>query len=496
VRLSRREFLLSIAAGAAGWRAPLLRAAASPLFHFPYLQDVGSDHAAILWAARESVAGSIELGTEEGAATTVLASRREFPPSETGIETFYRYEARLERLALDTRYLYRVLSNGRAVTDSIGFRTAAPGPFDFLVFGDSGQATAAQSEVSKRMMEEAPDLILHTGDIVYPTGSFEQFEHVFFPYYSALLSSVPLFPAPGNHDYLTDQAHPYLGAFSVPAARVAAEDRGRYYSFDWGNVHFVSLDSNTPLTEAAAGEGPMLEWLDDDLRESRKFWRIVFFHHPPYVSTFEDLDLQPIRARAHIVPILERHGVEIVFNGHHHSYQRSQFILKGQFVTPETGTVYITTGGGGAILRAFELAPVTAFGESTHHYMRVSVEGAKLTARAIRSDGREIDTFSLAPLPAISGTAVASLTTSGILPEGKTVVTISGRRLAAEEIEALATLAPTELAGTTVRLDGRPLGLLSVSSTRIRAQLRATGRGPATLSVTTPNGSAQTTIQL
>src|SRR5439155_2445433 len=187
--------------------------------------------------------------------------------------------------------------------------------------------------------------VIHLGDIAYYNGTFAQFQSGYFDYYRTLMSYVPFFPTPGNHDYESNNAAAYLAVHAVPQEGVPMEDRGRYYSFDWGNAHFVSLDTNLPLEQAVEGAGPMLEWLEQDLKATRQFSRIVFFHHPPYAAGLNQGEIRCAWAREHISPILEAHGVQLVLSGHEHSYQRSYAIRNQAVVKANQGTVYITSGG-------------------------------------------------------------------------------------------------------------------------------------------------------
>src|SRR5262249_36335791 len=136
------------------------------------------------------------------------------------------------------------------------FRTAGEGPFTFLAYGDSGLGTPEQKQVAERMARETapvPAFVLHVGDIPYVSGTFDEFQRRHFPFYRTMMRRVPFFTAPGNHEYVTNSAAPYLSLHAPPVDDVPIADRGRYYSFDWGNVHFVSLDSNRPLVDAAKG---------------------------------------------------------------------------------------------------------------------------------------------------------------------------------------------------------------------------------------------------
>src|SRR5262249_28468400 len=157
--------------------------------------------------------------------------------------------------------------------------------------------------------------------------------------------------------------------------------RGRYYSFDWGNAHFISLDSNSDRSSGAfrralTGTGDMLNWLDRDLRSTRQFWRVVFFHHPPFAGGLNAGD--PVENDVHrfIVPILEANGVQLVLNGHEHNYQRTYTLKEDKVVPDGSGTVYLTAGGGGATLYTLpSTLPQTALQRFSHHYVRIDVSG-------------------------------------------------------------------------------------------------------------------------
>lgn len=482
--------------------AVLLQAAR--LVRYPYVQNVRNDRATILWTTLESGRGAVLYSTDRSFSRSVTARIREFLPPETGLVfPFYQYEAELTGLRPATEYFYRVLVDGENLTqgDDLRFRTAGSNPFTFLAIGDSGQGTQAQRQVAQRMMQETAALVLHTGDIAYGFGKFEEFQAHHFDIYQDLMKRVPFFPSPGNHEYDTNNAAPYLAVHSLPTEDVPPADRGRYYSFDWAGVHFIALDSNVPLRDAASGTGAMLEWLENDLAKTRKFWRVVYFHHPPYAGGPNERDVLSALARDFIVPILERYDVQLVLNGHEHSYQRTHPLRNGVRAASGDGIVYITSGGGGASL--YPVFPTTrccgdvvAHAESTYHFVRGEVDGTRMTLRAIRANGQEMDSVTLAPRPAISADATvnaASFTTS--LAPG-TLVSIFGRNLAAEETQASGLPLPFDLLRTSLTVGGRRMPLLYVSPTQINAQLPFDAQGQATLRITTPNGSAETSVNI
>jgi hypothetical protein len=234
--------------------------------------------------------------------------------------------------------------------------------------------------------------------------------------------------------------------------------------------------------------------LENDLRFTRAFWRIVFFHHPPYATGLNQGDILCSWAREKIVPILESNGVQVVFSGHEHSYHRSHPVRDNTMTTQGDGTLYITSGGGGAGLYPVFAHPLLAVSQSRHHYIRAEMRGVQLTVRAIGIDGREIDNVTLRPAPAIESTNMSPMLWRGVLLMRGTRVQIVGRGLASEEAYTSKTL--FQLAGTVVTINGQPISLLYVSPNRIDAFVSFRISGSATLRVTTPNGSSETAVSL
>jgi hypothetical protein len=236
----------------------------------------------------------------------------------------------------------------------------------------------------------------------------------------------------------------------------------------------------------------MLAWLENDLRSTRAFWRIVFFHHPPYATGLNQGDIHCSWAREKIVPILERYGVQVVFSGHEHAYHRSHPVRDNTLATSGDGTLYITSGGGGAGLYPVYAHPLLALSQSSHHYIRTEMRGARLTLRAIGVDGNEIDNVTLMPPPAIDSTDLSPMLWRGMLLLRGARIQIVGRGLASEE--RYDSKGPLQLAGTVVTLNNRPIPLLYTSPNQIQAFVPYRVFGSATLRVSTPNGSSETSV--
>ncbi|MCX6590987.1 MAG: metallophosphoesterase [Acidobacteria bacterium] len=493
-QLDRRGFVGLLVGGHLA--ASALRAAVT-LIHRPYLQNVRADGATVLWATRENLEASVTYSADGADPVTVPVRARSLSPDQTGVPfTFYQYRAELPGLAPGKEYSYRVTVGSDVITSESRhrFKTPTPGRFSFLALGDSGDGSAPQQLLAQRMAEERPDLALHVGDIAYEDATFEQFQAYYFEYYASLMARVPFFTAPGNHEYFTPRAAPYLALITAPAGEVPAVDQGRYYSFDWGDAHFVSLDSN--LLDNAAASQRMLTWLEADLQATTARWRIAFFHHLPYPLTHHVRDPLCRAAREMFLPILERYGVQLVLTGHEHSYQRSKLVRANEVVATGPGTLHVVTGGGGARLNLVAPHDLVAKSVSAFHYLRVEVTNATLTVRAIGTDGKEIDRAMLAnPVLSSERAFVNAASFSSAVAPGS-LVTIFGEGLANDTATAQVTPLPRDLSGTTVTLNDVAVPLVYVSPGQINAQVPAGITGASVLRITTASGEASLKVEI
>ncbi|HSB92649.1 MAG TPA: metallophosphoesterase, partial [Flavitalea sp.] len=189
------------------------------------------------------------------------------------------------------------------------------------------------------------DVWMLLGDNAYNNGLDTEYGNNFFNVYEgSLTKNHVLWPAPGNHDYANtgarqaDHQIPYYDLFSLPTKGEAGgvpSNSEAFYSYDYGNIHFVSLDSygweagNTRLYDTT---GAQATWLKQDLAANKQKWTVVYFHHPPYTkgSHNSDTEQELVSLRQKLVPILERYKVDLVLSGHSHSYERS-FMINGHY---------------------------------------------------------------------------------------------------------------------------------------------------------------------
>jgi acid phosphatase type 7 len=352
-----REFAAGCGSGA------FTAAGTSALTRAPFLQQVTATSALVVFRSNSPAPVEVDVQTLDGMpVTTVVAG------ADAGVKGGTQKIAELRGLQPSTTYCYAL----RGLTEWAGLRTApAAGrgaPVRFAVWGDSGYGGSDQATLFDQIMTVPFDFVLHAGDLAYDAGTRSQFERTVFQVYAPLLREFAMFPVSGNHEYETEQAAPYLESFVLPENG----DRERYYSFDWGDVHIVGLD--TERTGAAQAQ-----WLDADLMNNRLPWTIVMGHRPPYSSGEHGGDDD---FRRHFIPVLEKYQVPLVLSGHEHQYERTHV---------RNGVTYIVSGGGGRGTRPVGSSSFTAFAEAVIHFLFVEIRGNRLTVHAIDGVGREFD---------------------------------------------------------------------------------------------------------
>jgi len=244
----------------------------------------------------------------------------------------------------------------------------------FAVIGDSGTGGRQQYQVARRMArlrEQFPfELVLMLGDNLYGRETPKDFERKFErPYKPLLDGGVRFYAALGNHDQINQRSY---APFNMGG--------DRYYTFTRHDVQFFALDSNYM-------DPAQLEWLERELAASTAAWRIAFFHHPIYSSGRRHGAEKDLRLL--LEPLFQRHGVNVVFAGHEHLYER---------IKPQQGIAYFTSGGAAKLSRDdLDRQPrsaqeLTAVGyDKDRHFMLIQIEGDTLSFQAISRTGRVID---------------------------------------------------------------------------------------------------------
>lgn len=349
----------------------------------PYLQFPEGNSFRVCMETSGPTRARIEYGPE-----ALLALQVSPEKSET------IHEIKIEGLKPGTMGYYRVVCIGpegeRLETAILPWQTAPREniPFSFAIIGDTQGNAPATGRVGDIMKELRPNFALHLGDVVDTGKDKRQWVEELFRPCQELFGQVPLFPSIGNHEKNDPNYYKY---FSLPAPEYR-------YSFSWGEADFFVLDCNKPM----GPESEQYKWLDDALGKSKAKWKFCYHHHPVYSSDnndfgdtfagkrsqFGDPRLRPM------APVYEKHGVDIVFCGHVHLYERTHPILAGK-LDGTNGVVYVTSGGGGGSLENFTPTPVwfKAANRVDYHTTFVNIRNKTLELRAFDKDGILFDQY-------------------------------------------------------------------------------------------------------
>jgi len=455
---------------------PQQPAAESVFVVTPYLQlgDLpkltSSESVRVLWQAvdDDDVKWTVDVRQAEDAPwRPAIASGGRLIRASGSLPAYRHFSVPLTRLQPGRAFEYRVSKNGEPVFSARGLaRAPASEPYRFVVTGDTGADTPQERRIVHQIYRADPAFFAIAGDIVYSTGRQSEYRQKFFPVYNADVASAdtgaPLtrsrlsFGAYGNHDagtgdlardpdgqaFFLNWALPLNGPYAqnglpnAPSVKGDAEQvrqhltamrphfpRMANYSFAYGNAHWTFIDSNVYVDWSDAY---LRNWLARDLALAvDATWKFVVFHHPPFNSSRAHFSEQQMRL---ISDILEHRGVDVVFNGHVHNYQRTyplrflarpaldrtfrsapSYVVEGDFTldksfdgaadTTPDGVLYIVTGAGGA--GAYDpdqtensptWQPFTAklIGD-VYSITVVDVDGGRLVLRQVSEYGEELD---------------------------------------------------------------------------------------------------------
>jgi hypothetical protein len=328
-------------------------ASAQTITRGPYLQSVSPTSVTFRWRTSTATGSRVDFGGTLGA----------YAQSVTDPVLTTEHEVNVTGLLPGHAYAYAVGQPSGLLTPAdatFTVKTAPPpgssAPVRVWVCGDSGENTSSSQAVRNKFetwsASQPPDLWLMLGDNAYSGGTDSDYQTGCFSLYPTQMRKYPLFPTRGNHDGLYSGANnDYLDFFTLPSlGQCGGVPSGSesYYSYDWGNVHFICLDSEG--SDRSLG-GPMIMWLRQDLAATNAMWVVCYWHHPPYTKGSHDSDDcgdsggRMCDMRTRVVPILDSTGVDLVLSGHSHGYERS-YLLNGHYGTSTTLTAAMKVGSG------------------------------------------------------------------------------------------------------------------------------------------------------
>ncbi len=396
----------------------------------PYLQMGTPNSVIVRWRTATPTDSRVNYGDN--------SNRLNLATTESPLTT--EHSLKLTNLSPNTKYYYSVGTSSQTLAggdETYAFVTAPliAKPTRVWVLGDAGTNTDDQRRVRDAYARftgaRGTDLWLMLGDNAYVDGKDDEYQRAVFEMYPTFLRQAVLWPTIGNHDTAGSinppDDLPYYQMFTLPRNAEAgglASGTEDYYSFNYGNIHFVCLDS---MTNEVKPDSPMLRWLMNDLAANTKQWLIAYWHHPPYTKGSHDSDVEyvEIAMRQHVLPILEAYGVDLVLSGHSHSYERS-FLLDGHYgfsgtfsgnhkknggsgrpteggaYTKHTlgpsaheGAVYIVAGSSGQATGGALNHPAMFISLNNLGSMVLDVDGHRLEAKFLRETGEVADHFTI-----------------------------------------------------------------------------------------------------
>ncbi len=419
------------------------------LIRGPYLQVGTPTSMMIRWRTDVLTRGLVRYGTDP--------MKLNKQTLEASLQTDHK--VKLDSLSPNTRYYYSVGSFSdtlKAGPDNY-FVTLPPVGTEALyrvaAVGDCGNNSVNQRAVRDQLIKYIGDNYLNAwillGDNAYGKGRDAEFQTNFFSIYkNNLLAKYPLYPAPGNHDYSDEdttqnaqKTHKmaYYQNFSMPTEGEAGgvpSHNPAFYSFDLGNIHFLSLDSygeEENQYRLYDTLGPQVTWIKKDLEANQnRGWVIAYWHHPPYTMGSHNSDKtdELTHIRENFIRILERYGVDLIICGHSHDYERSR-LMQGHYgmqntfdstlylishssgrydgspnscpytkdsVTGYKGTIYVVSGSAGQLGGMQKTYPHTAlpYSDAIHGgASMLEIQGNRLDLKWVCADGAVRDQFTI-----------------------------------------------------------------------------------------------------
>ncbi len=397
----------------------------------PYLQCGAPSHVTVRWRTDSATNSRVRCGTDPVNLNLVS--------DDASLVT--DHVVVITGLLPETKYYYSVGTTSGALAGGGAndyFLTSPPAgavrPVRIWAIGDAGTATANQLAVRDAFYSFNGTHPIHfwmmMGDNAYESGTDSDYQAGVFNIYPEVLRHSILWSTLGNHDTnqstVNNDAYPYFSIFSFATAGECGgmpSGSKHYYSFDYGNIHVICLDS---MTSDRSPSGAMATWLQSDLAATTADWVIAFWHHPPYTKGSHDSDVEGalVEMRQVFNPILEAGGVDLVLSGHSHSYERS-YLLDGHYgpsntltatmkinagdgrdasggayvkppdLLPHRGAVYSVVGSSGQISGGALNHPAMCVSLNQLGSLVIDINGNRLDAAFVRETGAIDDSFTI-----------------------------------------------------------------------------------------------------
>lgn len=340
----------------------------------PYLVISGLNSMIIRWETDEKATYIVKYGLDKIMDIEVEAILRGNKNQN------YLYEVTFENLEPGKKYYYSVVSDKYySKIQSLEIPSDSSKVFRFVAMGDSRSNPEIFNKIIQNIEAETPSLIISMGDLVENGGDYDQWNDYYFSIAENLIGEIPLVSTIGDHEGDGDD-----GELFKHYLRTTQSTEKQWFSFDYGDAHFISLDYRHPDSKE------MIDWFVEDISASKANWNFVYMHRPCY-------NLGGHRStwgREHWPDLFSQYKIDIVFAGHSHIYERF-YPIKSVNLYDSWPVTYITTGGAGAGLYDVTNSKFLAEVESVNHFVSFQLFGDSLKAESIRNDGSLIDKFTI-----------------------------------------------------------------------------------------------------
>ncbi|MCX2582770.1 purple acid phosphatase family protein [Pedobacter sp. MR22-3] len=330
--------------------------------------------------------------TSYDASSTVLNGRNNY-------ETAKYHHVTFTNLKPATVYAYRV-GSGEHWSEWFQFTTASAKnePFSFIYLGDAQNDIRSKwSRVIRKAFSHQPDarFIIHTGDLINRSNNDQEWGE--WHYGGGFINGmIPSIPSPGNHEYVRDDQRkllldPHWGVQYTFAGNGPKGLESSVYYVDYQDVRIISLDSQMIILDEASAKA-QYEWLEKVLKENKKLWTVITFHHPIF-STAKSRDNKEFRER--FKPLFDQYHIDLVLQGHDHTYSRGQNLPRGLSGRDASGPVYLVSVAGPKMYQVDGAKWMDVSLENTQLFQVIHVDGDKLKFEAYKTSGELFDAFSL-----------------------------------------------------------------------------------------------------
>ncbi|MGV8090609.1 MAG: metallophosphoesterase family protein [Mangrovibacterium sp.] len=356
----------------------------------PYLQQVTDDSFHVMWETSVPAKGAVRLGVAE---FNVLKPRLDQLFQEKEVSEYHHIT--VTGMKPGEHYFYQAITISDTKDTLFGPVTPLyipdykQMPVSFAVVGDTQGNPKVWGRIAGLMARERPSFIVHAGDLVQYGPHKDDWTDEFFKPASELFRFYPFYPTIGNHEMNHDWFYRY----------VCLPEPEWFYTVRKGNVLFVFANTNKDILPGSE----QYKKLEKVLASSVETWKIMVHHHPVYTSSENSYGNSWFQSQNHGDPnemhlkrLYETYGVDVVFNGHIHTYERTWPIAADK-VDFDNGVTYVTLGGGGGGLdkAAANKTWYAARTRNTHHFLDVNIAGQTLFARAIDTTGIVFDSWTI-----------------------------------------------------------------------------------------------------